>query len=93
MLQQGRVALQGRAEDVRGGHISAVLSFAEPQTVAPILAGAHAVVGYGAQWRILFGGSRADLASAAASIGAQVSGEQTPSLDEILVARAGGKGS
>ena len=93
MLQQGRVALQGRTEDVRGSHISAVLSFAEPQTVAPVLAGAHAVAGNGAQWRILFGGSRADLASAAASIGARVSGEQTPSLDEILVARAGGKGN
>jgi ABC-2 type transport system ATP-binding protein len=93
MLHQGRVALHGRTEDVRRSHISAVLSFAEPQTVAPVLAGAHAVVGYGAEWRILFGGSRVDLAAAAASIGARVTGEQTPSLDEILVARAGGKGS
>ena len=34
-----------------------------------------------------------DLAAAAARVGAHVTREQTPSLDEILVARAGGKGS
>ena len=36
MLRQGRVALHGRTEEVRRGRISTVLSFAEPQTVAPV---------------------------------------------------------
>jgi len=93
MLQKGRVALSGRTDDVRGGHILAALSFPEPQTTAPALAGAHAVAGFGSEWRVLFGGSHHELETAAASIGARVVEERTPTLDEILVARAGGKGS
>jgi ABC-2 type transport system ATP-binding protein len=93
MLQGGRVALSGRTEEVRGGHILAVLAFAQPPAAAPVLAGAHAMAGYGTEWRVLFGGSRLELETAAASIGARVVEERTPTLDEILVARAGGKGS
>jgi ABC-2 type transport system ATP-binding protein len=93
MLQRGRVILNGKTEEVRRGHILAVLAFAEPRSGAPILAGAHAVAGYGSEWRVLFGGSRLDLEAAAAGIGARVVEERTPTLDEIMVARAGGKGS
>jgi ABC-2 type transport system ATP-binding protein len=93
MLQHGRVVLNGRTEEVRGNHISAVLTFAEPPAKAPVLAGAHAVAGYGSEWRVLFGGSHLELETAAALIGARVVEERTPTLDEILVARAGGKGS
>jgi len=91
MLQQGRVVLNGRTEDVRGEHISAVLAFAKPPAAAPILAGAHAVSGFGSEWRVLFGGTHRELETAAALIGARVVEERTPTLDEILVARAGGK--
>ncbi len=93
MLQHGRVVLNGRTEDVRGEHISAVLAFAEPQTKSPVLAGAHAVTGYGSEWRVLVGGSRLELETAAAVMGARVVEQRTPTLDEILVARAGGKAS
>lgn len=93
MLQGGRVVLNGRTDDVRGNHISAVLVFTEPQMSAPFVEGAHAVSGFGTEWRILFGGSPSALAAAAAGLGASVVDERTPSLDEILVARAGGKGS
>ena len=51
-----------------------------------------AVAGYGSEWRVLFGGSHLELTTAAARIGARVVEERTPSLDEIMVARAGGKG-
>lgn len=93
MLQKGRVTVSGRTEDVRGAHILAALTFAEPRATAPALAGAHAVAGYGSEWRVLFGGSHHELEAAAASIGARVIEERTPTLDEILVARVGGKGS
>jgi ABC-2 type transport system ATP-binding protein len=92
MMKNGRVVLNGRTEDVRGGHISAILAFAEAQSVAPIVAGAYAVSGFGLEWRVLFGGSRGELATAAAGLGARVIEERTPTLDEILVARASGKG-
>ncbi len=93
MLQKGRVTLTGRTEDVRRSHISAVLTFKEPQPAAPILTGAYAVTGFGLEWRVLFGGSRVDLERAAAGLSARVIEERTPTLDEILVARAGGKAS
>jgi ABC-2 type transport system ATP-binding protein len=93
MLQRGRVVLNGRTEDVRGGHISAVLAFAETPEKAPVVDGAYAVAGYGSEWRVLFGGTRLELEAAAALIGARVVEERTPTLDEIMVARAGGKGS
>ncbi len=93
MLQGGRVVLNGRTDDVRRNHISALLAFAEPQAFTPVVKGAHAVSGFGTEWRILFSGSQSALATAAAGIGASVLDERTPSLDEILVARAGGKGS
>ena len=93
MLQHGRVALCGHIEEVRRSHISAVLAFAQPQAAAPALAGAFAVTGFGSEWRVLFGGSRRDLDAAAAIVAARVVEERTPTLDEILVARAGGRGS
>jgi ABC-2 type transport system ATP-binding protein len=93
MLQGGRVVLNGRTEDVRGGHILAVLAFAKALATVPVVTGAHAVSGYGSEWTVLFGGSRLELETAAALIGARVVEERTPTLDEILVARAGGKGS
>src|SRR5208283_2403536 len=93
MLQRGRVLLDGSTEEVRRGHISAVLSFAAPPATAPVVAGAHAVAGSGSEWRVLFGGSHLELETAAASVGARVVEKRTPTLDEILVARAGGKGS
>jgi len=78
---------------VRADHISAVLAFAEPPATVPVVAGAHAVTGFGSEWRVLFGGSRQELETAAAGMGARVVEERTPTLDEIMVARAGGKGS
>ncbi len=93
MLKAGRVVLHGRTEDVRRNHISAVLAFAQPQAAAPAVPGAFAVAGFEFEWRILFGGSRLELERAAHAIAARVIDERTPTLDEILVARAGGKGS
>jgi ABC-2 type transport system ATP-binding protein len=93
MLQNGRVLLNGRTEEVRGSHILAVLAFERAPSNVPVLAGAHSVAGYGSEWRVLFGGSSLELEMAAALIGARVVEERTPSLDEILVARVSGKGS
>ena len=92
MLQHGRVVLRGRTDEVRRNHISAVLAFGQPQAAAPVLAGAHAVVGRDSEWRVLYCGSRPDLEQAALKLGARIIQEQTPSLDEILVARIRGNG-
>jgi len=57
---------------------------------APVMNGAHAVTAQGSGWRVLFGGSRPELEAAAALIGARIVEQRIPTLDEILVARAGG---
>lgn len=93
MLQRGRVVLSGPTKEVRCGHISAVLTFSKPPMTAPVLAGAHAITAHGSGWRVLFGGSRPELETAAALIGARIVEQRIPTLDEILVARAGGKAS
>ena len=93
MLQQGRVVLNGRTEEVRGNHISALLVFAEQPAAVPVFAGAHAISGHGSEWRVFFGGTRSELEKAATLIGARVFDPRTPTLDEILVARVGRKGS
>ena len=93
MLQRGRVVLNGRTDDVRRSHVLAVLSFPQPQVKPPAVAGALAVTGFGSEWQVVFGGSRLELETVVAQIGARVVEERTPSLDEIMVARAGGKGS
>jgi ABC-2 type transport system ATP-binding protein len=92
MMKAGRVVVTGRTEDVRRGHISAILAFSEAPSTPLALAGAYAVAGFGLEWRVLFGGSSRELARVAAGVGARVVEERTPTLDEILVARAGGKG-
>ena len=93
MLQRGRVVLNGRTDDVRQSHILAVLAFAEPQIKSPVVPGAHSVTGFGLEWQVMFGGSRRELDTVAVGIGARVIEERTPTLDEIMVARAGRKGS
>lgn len=93
MLQNGRVVMNGRTDDVRAQHISAVLVFPEPLMSAPALQGALSVNGYGAEWRVVFSGSSPALAHAAYAQGARVMDARTPSLDEILVARAAAKGA
>lgn len=92
MLQHGRVVLRGRTDEVRRDHISAVLAFGQPQTAAPVLAGAQTIAGHGSEWNVLYCGSRPDLEQAALKLGARVIQERTPSLDEILVARVRGNG-
>ena len=63
------MVLNGQTDEVRRGHILAVLAFAEPQVVAPVLPGAHTIVGHGSEWEVLFGGSRLDLEQAAGNQG------------------------
>ena len=93
MFKDGRVVLNGRTDDVRAQHIAAVLVFPEPLVRVPEFQGALSVTGYGTEWRVVFRGTSSELATAALAEGARVTDQRTPSLDEILVARASAKGA
>ena len=90
MMFDGQVALRGSLEEIKEGHHRLVLWFDSPQPTAPKVPGVLCITGSGREWTVICNGSRPEAVAAAARLGARVVTEETPSLDEIFVARAGG---
>jgi ABC-2 type transport system ATP-binding protein len=93
IMHQGRVVLSGPLEDIKQKHHRLTLHFERPLLQAPALRGALSIAGAGREWTVICDGARAELTAAAASLGARIVAEHTPSLDEIFVARVGKKTS
>jgi ABC-2 type transport system ATP-binding protein len=91
MMHQGRVVLCGALDDIKQNHHRLTLRFRAPLSQPPVLRGALTVTGGGQEWTVVCNGARNELTAAAATIGAQIVAEWTPSLDEIFVARVGKK--
>jgi ABC-2 type transport system ATP-binding protein len=88
ILHRGRVALHAPLSDILGSHRRVVLRFEEPQTTQPNLPGMLSLQGEGREWTALCNGGLEELRLAAIRAGAQVVEEETPTLDEIFLARA-----
>lgn len=88
MIHQGRLVECGWLADIKAAYRRLILRFDEPQAVAPRVAGAQVVRGFGREWTVLCKGK--GWTPAGAAIRAAVVEEQAPSLDEIFVARAAG---
>ena len=93
IMHQGRVVLSGPLDDIKQKHHRLTLHFERPLLQAPALRGALSIAGAGREWTVICDGARAELTAAAASLGARIVAEHTPSLDEIFVARVGKKTS
>ena len=93
MMHQGQVVLCGPLDDIKQKHHRLTLHFETPLRQAPTLRGALSVAGAGREWTVICDGARSELTAAAASLGARIVAEHTPSLDEIFVARVGKKTS
>jgi ABC-2 type transport system ATP-binding protein len=91
MIHHGRLVLCGRLDEIKESHRRLVLRFDTPLNGPPRLKQALSIRGSGQEWTALCNGGRNELCAAARSLGAQVVEEQTPTLDEIFVARAGQK--
>ena len=91
LVDRGRVVFSGALDQIKGTHHRLTLRFAAPRPEPPALDGALAWEGAGAEWVAMCNGQIDDLTDAAAACGAQVVGRRVPSLDEIFVARVGGK--
>jgi ABC-2 type transport system ATP-binding protein len=91
MMFAGQVVLKGPLEEVKENHYRMVLRFDAPQPAAPKLPGVLSITGSGHEWTVICNGSRQSTIAAAARIGGRVVLEESPSLDEIFVARAGGR--
>lgn len=90
MMAGGRVVLEGRLDEILESHHRLTLRFAAPLAKPPVLAGALHISGKGVEWTAVCNGQRGELEAAAASLGARVVEEDSPSLDEIFLARVGG---
>ena len=87
-LHHGRVALNAPLHDILHSHRRLVLRFEMSQSVRPELPGILAYQGEGHEWTVLCNGGLEELRAAAARAGAKVVEEDTPTLDEIFLARA-----
>ncbi|MEW6303830.1 MAG: ABC transporter ATP-binding protein [Verrucomicrobiota bacterium] len=89
MIHQGRVVFAGPLDQVKQSHRRLTLRFETALAAPPKLAGALSISGHGREWKVICGPANLETAAVAASLGAAVVEDQTPTLDEIFVARAG----
>jgi ABC-type multidrug transport system ATPase subunit len=86
-LHAGRLVLNGPLDELKLRHHRMVLRFQQALERAPLLQGALSVFGRGVEWTVICDGAREQLHNSVKSLGAEVVSEETPSLDEIFVAR------
>jgi ABC-2 type transport system ATP-binding protein len=88
ILHKGRVALSAPLHEILHSHRRLVLRFEAPQATRPDLPGMLSYQGEGREWTVLCNGGLEELRTAATRAGAQIVEEDTPTLDEIFLARA-----
>ena len=89
-LHHGRVALSAPLHEILHSHRRLVLRFEMSQSTRPDLPGMLSYQGEGREWTVLCNGGLEELRAAAARAGGRVVEEETPTLDEIFLARAQG---
>jgi ABC-2 type transport system ATP-binding protein len=88
MIIDGRIVLSGPLMDIKEDHHRLVVRFETSQASVPKVAGALSISGAGKEWTVICNGRRQEAITAAAQAGGRVVAEESPSLDEIFVARA-----
>jgi ABC-2 type transport system ATP-binding protein len=86
-LHQGKMILAGPLDEIKQRHHRFILRFEKAPSGPPALRGALSVSGAGLEWTVICDGAHREVAQSATQLGAQILSEQTPSLDEIFVAR------
>lgn len=87
MLHRGRVLLDEPLEDLLGRHRLITLHFSCALAARPDLPGGLCWWGEGTEWTCLTDGEHALLREGAASAGAEIVEERSPSLEEVFLAR------
>ena len=91
MIDRGKIVLCGELDTIKASYRRLTLRFDEPRGQAPMLPGLLACEGSGHEWTGVCHGSAEEIAGDAAGLGARIVADQTPSLDEIFVARVGSR--
>jgi ABC-2 type transport system ATP-binding protein len=88
MIHGGRVVLSGKLDDIKQNHRRYILRFDRPLSGPPPLEHVLSSQGFGREWTILCNGDQRELTASVVSLGAAIVDQQSPSLDEVFVARA-----
>jgi ABC-2 type transport system ATP-binding protein len=89
LIHQGRVALSGGLDDVRGGYRRSHVRFAEQLDRPPVLETALVVEGGGRMWSVVHSGSLEHFRHAVVARGGEIVESRNATLEEIFMARAG----
>jgi len=89
LLDKGRVMVQGPLDEVREAHRVLTVRFDGPRPRPPEVAGMFGWEGSGQEWSAVSCLSAGEVRVAAATWGARVVEERSPSLDKIFMARVG----
>jgi ABC-2 type transport system ATP-binding protein len=89
LLDRGRVLTQGPLDEVRSGHRELTVRFDGPRPSPPEVAGMFGWEGGGREWSAVSCLPAEQVRATAATWGAHVVEERSPSLDKIFVARVG----
>jgi len=91
LIDRGRIVLCDPLETIKATYRRLTLRFDEPLLRPPSFVGSSRWEGSGYEWTAVCEGPMMDLQSKVAGIGARIVEEQTPSLDDIFVARVGAR--
>jgi ABC-2 type transport system ATP-binding protein len=89
VLDKGRIVVAGPLDEVRAAHWVLTVRFDGPRPTPPKLAGMFGWEGGGREWSAVSCLPPEEVQAAAATWGASVVDERSPSLDKIFVARVG----
>jgi ABC-2 type transport system ATP-binding protein len=88
LIDRGHIVLRGSLESIKALHHRLTLRFDEPLARPPALLGSSRWEGFGREWTIVCPGSIDEIRVRAAGFGAQIVEDESPSLEDIFVARA-----
>src|SRR5262245_19665746 len=89
LIDRGQVVTQGPLDAVRAGHRVLMIRFAGPRPLPAVVAGMVGLEGEGQEWAAVSCLPPGEAETAAATLGARVGEERSPTLDKIFVARVG----
>lgn len=91
MVADGEVVLSDQLPAIKETHHRLVVRFGEPQSRTPAFDGALSVHGANHEWTVVCNGQLDSLRHSISNMNATVVGTETPTLEEIFVARASRK--
>ncbi|HUR44713.1 MAG TPA: ABC transporter ATP-binding protein [Candidatus Saccharimonadales bacterium] len=88
LMRDGQVVLSGPLDQVKAQHYRITFRLQQASTQPPRVSGALSMEGSGREWTAICNGAREQLIESVGRLGGQIMEEETPSLNEIFVARA-----